>query len=429
MILKASQRAGAKQLAQHLLRLDENDHVEVHEVRGFMADDLVGALREAYAVSRGTKCPQYLFSVSLNPPQNESASVEAFEKAIDTIEERVGLAGQPRVIVFHEKNGRRHAHCVWSRIKAGEMRAVNLPYFKRRLQEVSRELYLKHGWTMPRGFITSEERDPMNFTREEWQQAKRINRDPKSIKQVFQDCWAMSDSLPAFQQALAARGYHLAQGDRRAFVAVDYLGEIYAVARWIGIKTKQVIERLGDPSALPPVSQVKAELREKLDAKLAGFRGEARKEFEGARTGLLHKKRSLVTHQRDERQDLLHLQAARWSEETRRRQSRFRKGWLASIWDWATGKSAAIRRQNEQEWEACRLRDEQERQMLAERQLIDRRSLHRQIKEHETRLDHELARLQIGQSPAMPMQSRDHRPKQDTAIRNRPRAAGLVPRL
>ena len=58
------------------------------------------------------------------------------------------------MIVFHEKNGRRHAHCVWSRIKAGEMRAVNLPYFKRRLQEVSRELYLKHGWTMPRGFIT-----------------------------------------------------------------------------------------------------------------------------------------------------------------------------------------------------------------------------------------------------------------------------------
>jgi hypothetical protein len=26
------------------------------------------------------------------------------------------LNGQPRVIVFHEKNGRRHAHCVWSRI-------------------------------------------------------------------------------------------------------------------------------------------------------------------------------------------------------------------------------------------------------------------------------------------------------------------------
>jgi len=426
MILKASQRAGAKQLAQHLLRLDENDHIEVHEVRGFMAEDLTGALREAYAISRGTKCPQYLFSVSLNPPQHETASVEAFEHAIDTIEERVGLAGQPRVIVFHEKNGRRHAHCVWSRIKADEMRAVNLPYFKRRLQEVSRELYLKHGWTMPRGFITSEERDPMNFTREEWQQAKRINRDPKSIKQVFQDCWAMSDSLPAFQQALAARGYHLAQGDKRAFVAVDYLGEIYAVARWIGIKTKQVVERLGDPSVLPPVSEVKAELREKLDAKLAGFRGEARQEFEGARTGLLHKKRSLVTFQRDERQALLDLQAARWSEETRRRQARFRKG-LRGAWDWLTGRRAATKVQNEQEWEACRLRDEQERQMLVQRQLIDRRSLHAQIKEHETRLDDELARLQIGKSHPEPMQTRDDQRKQGRMIRNRPAGLALRP--
>ena len=40
MILKASQRAGAKQLAKHLLRLDENDHVEVHELRGFVAERL-----------------------------------------------------------------------------------------------------------------------------------------------------------------------------------------------------------------------------------------------------------------------------------------------------------------------------------------------------------------------------------------------------
>ena len=38
MILKASQRGGARQLAIHLLRTDENDHVELHELRGFMAD-------------------------------------------------------------------------------------------------------------------------------------------------------------------------------------------------------------------------------------------------------------------------------------------------------------------------------------------------------------------------------------------------------
>ncbi len=42
MILKASQRAGAKALGLHLLKT-ENEHVEVHEVRGFCAEDVLGA--------------------------------------------------------------------------------------------------------------------------------------------------------------------------------------------------------------------------------------------------------------------------------------------------------------------------------------------------------------------------------------------------
>ena len=126
MILKGSQRGSAAQLARHLLRADENEHVEIHELNGFVADDLHGALQEIYAVSRGTRCQQYMFSVSLNPPETESVPIEYFEKAITDIEAKLGLEGQPRAIVFHEKEGRRHAHCVWSRIDAEEMKAINL---------------------------------------------------------------------------------------------------------------------------------------------------------------------------------------------------------------------------------------------------------------------------------------------------------------
>ena len=60
MILIGNQRGGAKDLAQHLLK-EENDHVQVHELRGFASGNLAGALTEAYAVSRGTKCKQFLF--------------------------------------------------------------------------------------------------------------------------------------------------------------------------------------------------------------------------------------------------------------------------------------------------------------------------------------------------------------------------------
>jgi hypothetical protein len=71
VILHGNQRGGAKDLALHLLKA-ENEHVEVHELRGFVSSDLVPALNEVYAVSRGTKARQFLPSLSLNPPLAES---------------------------------------------------------------------------------------------------------------------------------------------------------------------------------------------------------------------------------------------------------------------------------------------------------------------------------------------------------------------
>ena len=109
MIFKASKRSGSRQLGSHLLKTEENEHVEIHEVSGFISDTVMGAMNEAYAAARGTKCKQYLFSMSLSPPAHESVRVEVFEKVIGDIEDRLGLTGQPRVIVFHEKEGRRHA--------------------------------------------------------------------------------------------------------------------------------------------------------------------------------------------------------------------------------------------------------------------------------------------------------------------------------
>lgn len=109
MILKGSQRGGSRQLALHLLNDIENDHVTLHELRGFVAQDLQGALAEAYAVSLGTRCKQFLFSLSLNPPKDGEAGIDELVSAADAAEERLGLQGQPRAIVVHEKQGRRHA--------------------------------------------------------------------------------------------------------------------------------------------------------------------------------------------------------------------------------------------------------------------------------------------------------------------------------
>lgn len=393
MILKGNQRAGASQMGFHLLRADENDHVEVHEIRGFVSRNVVDALREAYAVSRGSKCKQFMFSLSLNPPEREHVPVAAFEKAIDEVEVKLGLTGQPRVIVFHEKEGRRHAHCVWSRIRPSTMTAINMAHTKLKLRELSRQIYLEHGWKMPHGLVKSEERNPLNFSREEWQQAKRINRDPKVIKQIFQDCWATSDSLNAFRQAMEARGYYLAKGNRRGHVAIDWTGEIYAVARWVGIWTNQVRARLGDSDELPPVEKVRKDLADRLAAKQAAFAIEIRSEFDSARMNLMNRKRDLVAGQRGERRVLREKQTQRWAQESRMRAERFRSG-LRGLWDRVTGRHSRLKRHNELEVEQRHERDQTERQQLVERQLEERRLIQKQIRAHRARRDLELARLQ-----------------------------------
>ena len=71
MILKGNQRGGGNQLAAHLMKMEDNEHVHIHELRGFVSDDLHSAFHEANAVSRGTHATHFLFSLSLYPPPNE----------------------------------------------------------------------------------------------------------------------------------------------------------------------------------------------------------------------------------------------------------------------------------------------------------------------------------------------------------------------
>ncbi len=373
MILNGNQRGGARDLAAHLLKR-ENDHVEVHELRGFASDDLHGALNEAYAVSRGTRCKQFLFSLSLNPPKHERVPTEVFEAAIDRTEERLGLSGQPRAVVFHEKEGRRHAHAVWSRIDAQEMKAVQLSHSHRKLREVSRELYRELGWEMPRGLVNSRVRDPRNFSHEEWQQAQRQGKDPRAIKAALHDAWSASDSRPALLAALEERGYRLARGDRRGFVAVDHNGEVYSLPKWAGVKTKDVRERIGVDHPLQGVTETKARIAaemapamQRMEAERKSSAAEKRAAFEGERKALLKRQNAA-------RAELQAVIEARQHQEAAIRQSRFKIG-LSGLWDILRGESRRIRQQNEREALEALKRDRAEKDALIFDQLEVRRRL------------------------------------------------------
>jgi hypothetical protein len=380
MILKASQRGGGQDLAVHLMRLDDNEHISLHELRGFASATLKGAFKEVDAISRGTKCRQYLFSLSLSPPEGERVPVGVFEDTIERIEQRLGLEGQPRAIVFHEKEGRRHAHCVWSRIDPDTMTARQLSFFKSKLMSVSRDLYLEQGWKLPRGLENAAERNPTNFTLAEWQQARRQGMDPRWLKQTLQECWNRSDGARAFVRALEERGFTLARGDKRGHVIVDHGGEVHSLPRALGLKTKEVRARLGSGDDLPGVGEARQKVGERMTPAIRRHVQESRSQFQRRSAVLGGYKAEMTQLHREARLKLDDRQTRAWDEETRQRAARLPKG-LRGLWHRLTGKYQIIRAANEAEAAATRERHAAERQTLIDTQLEQRAVLQAQFKE------------------------------------------------
>lgn len=436
MILKASQRAGGKQLALHLLNDTDNEHVEVHDMSGFVAGDLVGAMKEAYAVSKGTKCKQFLFSVSLNPPETENVDVGVFEATIERIEERNGLTGHPRAVVFHEKEGRRHAHAVWSRIDAETMTAKNLAFYKDKLRDISKQTFLENGWKLPEGYIDSAARDPRNYDLAEYQQAKRMGRDGRDLKAMMAECWAASDSKAAFTNALKERGITLAKGDKRGHVAVTHDGEILSIARYTGKKTKEVRDKLGKLDGLPSVGDAKEQAARDMGAAMVRHIAEARGQHQKAMAPLDARRQDMTRAHREERAKLDSGQKARWDKETRQRSERLNKG-LRGLWDRLIGHRREVERRNIAEAQGALLRDRQQRQDLIAAQLNERRKLQGEIKterSHHAEMLRELRTDRQRYSQQIPQQEpaiKRSRPALENVFRQsaRPDMAGRLQQL
>ena len=381
MILVASERGSAKELARHLLNdKDGNEHISVHELRGFMSDDLEGALQESEAIARGTKCRKHLFSVSFNPPAKDYVSIEEFEDAINRVEDKNGLGGHARAIVFHEKEGRRHAHAVWSRIDAETMIAKNLSHYKMKLQDISRELYHEHEWTMPPGLARKGQGDPRNYTLAEYQQAKRMKVDARELKGAVQDAYAASDNAQSFAHALSERGLILAKGDRRGHVAVSHTGDVLSIARYVGKKAKEVRAKLGEPDNLPSVDEAKIQMTQDMRKTFIRHAQESKTQTDREQGKLEQEKRRIIQRQREERQKLEDTQKQRWIEETKARSERLNSG-LRGLWQRITGQRAAIQRENEAQARQALQRDQQQRNDMIAKQMQARND----IKEKQTR--------------------------------------------
>lgn len=260
------------------------------------------------------------------------------------------------------------------------MTAKAMPFFKNKLMAVSRDLYLEHGWTLPRGLETPSERNPTNFTLAEWQQAKRQGIDPRWIKQTVQGCWKASDNRKAFERSLEEKALFLSKGDRRGFVVLDHGGEVYALPRLLDVKTKDVRARLGDGDGLRGVDETKAVIGQKMTPAIRRHIEESRDKFRDRSAALGKVKEAMTREHRKARSEQQSRQAQEWERETKERAARLPKGWRG-LWQRLTGTYQEIRAANESEAARTQARHLQDRQALVERQLDQRRELQSAFKD------------------------------------------------
>ena len=208
---------------------------------------------------------------------------------------------------------------------------------------------------------------------------------------------------------LHERGYFLARGDQRGFVAVDWRGEVYSLSRTTGAKTKELKARIGDPKELRSTEAAKAFVAERMTPKLKAWAKEAEEQAHKQNLAAQFQREQMVQRHRHARAQLKQQQETRWLEEERQRAARTPKG-IRGLWGWVTGKNKKIRQENEAEIARTSERDRAERHAEIQRQLSERRGLQRKIvaaREKQNAQMQELNRdvakyLTMGRAPELP---------------------------
>jgi hypothetical protein len=268
-----SRRAGGW-WAKHLENKATNERVEVVEIVGLNATTLPEAFREMHAVSRGTKCDNYFYQANINPRADEHLTPEQWQKAVDTLEKNLGLTGQPRFVIEHEKEGRTHQHVIWSRIDITQMRAIPDSLTAAIHERTSRELEISFDLERGKSILVADrdfDRPERRPKKHETIRALDSGIDPQTMKVEVSALWCSADNAHSFKAALEANGYVLARGDRRDMVIIDQAGDVHSLGRRAGVKAAELRERMKviDPASLPSVIEARAQQRAVLEAKQA----------------------------------------------------------------------------------------------------------------------------------------------------------------
>jgi len=268
MIIKGRSRAGARQLASHLLRTDQNEVVRAFEFRGTTFTTVQAALLEMELFGLSAKSAKPLYHASINPEWSRPLTDEQIRIAVDTLESSLAFDNQARMIIVHEKKGRRHIHAVWSRVDIDRGRVISDSWNYRAHEQAARALEAMFSHRPVPNSHSSGAKRRRTINEYELRQEERTGRSTEAISAEITDIWRNAADGQDFVTRLKAAGYRLARGDRRVFVVIDRDGETHSLARRIsGFDTQAIRSRLSNIriQALPSVAEAKE--RQALETK------------------------------------------------------------------------------------------------------------------------------------------------------------------
>lgn len=268
-------------------------------------------------------CEKFLYHASINPAKGERLTVQQWENAVDLLEKNLGLEGHQRATVKHVKDGRAHYHIVWDRVDLDTLTAVRMSHNYRAHELTARELEREFGLERVQGAHVERDGPRPERQPKQWEvdRGRRSGIDPRKVKEEVSELWAWAENGADFARALEARGYILAQGDRRDFVIIDSNGDPHSIARRAGAKAAEVREKLADidKEALPTVEQAKELQQERQEEKAAAS---LEKSYElGA--DMVSQQQAATRHHEQRQKALEEAEAAkqREAEEAKRREA------------------------------------------------------------------------------------------------------------
>jgi len=231
MWIQGRRRGGAKDLANHLKKTDENEFVAIRDIEGFTFSGLTGdnlqkAIKQMEAVGYGKGDKRNLYHAIFAPAYGEGLTAVERDFMVNYYAEHMGFKGHQYVVVEHWKKGKQHFHLVFNIIDPITGKTHELKWTKQKEWKISRGLEEILGLSTPK--IKGKAARTW-----EMQRGKRTGIDPRKMRKEVTAIYHASKTTQEFIAALEKAGYTLTFGKRNQLVLIDKFGDTHGLMRRI----------------------------------------------------------------------------------------------------------------------------------------------------------------------------------------------------